>query len=179
MTLSKPLYDFGWLRTAQEHRGVADQSVIASDALSAFARRFLMTNSALPPSSTPNASGAVALVGRIGIAAIFILSGLSKLAAPAATIGYIASVGLPLPQLGLVAALLIELGGGLALILGFHIRFTAGVLAIFCIVTGLVFHHNLGDQNQFIHFFKNVAMAGGLLNVVALGGQAWSLDARR
>ena len=55
----------------------------------------------------------------------------------------------------------------------------ASVLAVFAIATALAFHSALGDQNQFIHFFKNVAIAGGLLNVIALGGGAWSLDARR
>lgn len=125
------------------------------------------------------ASSALPLVGRIGIAAIFVLSGLSKLAAPAGTIAYIQSAGLPLPQLGLAIALLVELAGGLALILGYRTRLIAGILAVFSVVTAFAFHFDLGDQNQFIHFFKNVAIAGGLLNVVALGGGAWSLDARR
>ncbi len=127
--------------------------------------------------STP--STALPLVGRVGIAAIFVLSGLAKLAAPAGTIGYIASAGLPLPQLGLAIALLVELVGGTALILGYRTRLVAGVLAAFSIFTAFAFHFALGDQNQFIHFFKNIAIAGGLLNVIALGGGAWSLDARR
>jgi putative oxidoreductase len=126
-----------------------------------------------------NTSGAVPLAGRIGIAAIFILSGLSKLSAPAATIGYIQSAGLPLPQLGYAIAVLVELVGASALILGYRTRQVAGVLAAFSIATALAFHAALGDQNQFIHFFKNVAIAGGLLNVMAFGGGAWSLDALR
>ncbi|USI72849.1 DoxX family protein [Sphingomonas morindae] len=125
------------------------------------------------------ANAALPLVGRIGIAAIFVLSGLSKLAAPAGTIAYIQSAGLPLPQLGLAIALLIELIGGLALILGYRTRLVAGILAAFSVVTAFAFHFDLGDQNQFIHFFNNVAIAGGLLNVIALGGGVWSLDARR
>ena len=108
-----------------------------------------------------------------------VFTGLSKLAAPAATIGYIQSVGLPLPQVGLAIALVVELLGGVALILGYRTRLVASVLAVFAIATALAFHSALGDQNQFIHFFKNVAIAGGLLNVIALGGGAWSLDARR
>ncbi|MFD1952144.1 DoxX family protein [Sphingomonas arantia] len=123
--------------------------------------------------------GALPAVGRVGLASIFVLSGLAKVAAPAATVGYIASVGLPLPYLGLAIALIIELVGGAALILGYRTRLVAGVLAAFSIVTALAFHSALGDQNQFIHFFKNVAIAGGLLNVIAFGGGAWSLDARR
>lgn len=130
-------------------------------------------------SSSSSLNAGLPLVGRIGIAAIFVLSGLSKLAAPAATIGYIQSAGLPLPQVGLAIAILVELVGGAALVLGYRTRIVAAVLAVFSIATALAFHSALGDQNQFIHFFKNVAIAGGLLNVIALGGGAWSLDARR
>lgn len=122
---------------------------------------------------------ALPFAGRIGIAAIFVLSGLSKLAAPAATIGYIQSAGLPLPQVGLAIALLVELVGGAALVLGYRTRLVAGILAAFSIATAFAFHSALGDQNQFVHFFKNVAITGGLLNVIAFGGGAWSLDARR
>lgn len=126
-----------------------------------------------------SSSDVLPLIGRVGIASIFILSGISKIAAPAATIGYIESVGLPLPQLSLGLAILIELVGGAALVAGYRTRAVAVVLAIFSIVTALVFHSAFGDQNQFIHFFKNVAIAGGLLNVVAYGAGAWSIDARR
>jgi putative oxidoreductase len=73
----------------------------------------------------------------------------------------------------------VELAGGLALLLGYRTRAIAAVLALFSLVTAAVFHNALGDQNQFIHFFKNIAMAGGLLHVVAFGGGRISLDARR
>ena len=109
------------------------------------------------------------LVGRVMIAAIFILSGLSKLAAPAATIAYIASAGLPLPAAALAGAVVVEVIGGLVLISGYRVRTVAAVLAVFSLVTALFFHNNFADQNQFIHFFKNVAMAGGLLQIVAFG----------
>ncbi|MGN8000551.1 DoxX family protein [Sphingomonas sp. 22176] len=139
-----------------------------------------MATAPYPHTATPtNVQSALPLVGRIGIAAIFLLSGLSKLAAPTATIGYIASSGLPLPQLGFAIALLIELGGSIALILGYRTRIVAAILAAFSVATALAFHSALGDQNQFIHFFKNIAMAGGLLQVVAFGAGGWSLDARR
>ena len=121
----------------------------------------------------------LATLGRVGIAAIFILSGFSKLAAPGATIGYIASAGLPLPQLGFAIALVVELIGGVALVLGYRTRLVAAILAIFAVVTAIAFHNTLADQGQFINFFKNIAIAGGLLNVIALGGGALSLDARR
>ncbi|WP_324698806.1 DoxX family protein [Novosphingobium aerophilum] len=109
------------------------------------------------------------LIGRILIAAIFILSGASKLADPSGTMAYIASAGLPLPAVALAGAIIVELVGGVVLISGYRLRAVAAVLALFSLATALFFHAQLGDQNQFIHFFKNVAMAGGLLQIVAFG----------
>lgn len=119
------------------------------------------------------------LAGRALLSAIFILSGISKLGAPAGAIAYIDSVGLPFPTLALALAVLVELAGGVALILGYRTRLVAAGLAALSIATALVFHNQLADQNQFIHFFKNLAMAGGLLQVVAFGAGRFSLDARR
>ncbi|TCM37097.1 DoxX family protein [Novosphingobium sp. ST904] len=109
------------------------------------------------------------LIGRILIAAIFILSGASKLADPSGTMAYIASAGLPLPAVALAGAIIVELVGGVVLISGYRLRAVAAVLALFSLATALFFHAQLGDQNQFIHFFKNVAMAGGMLQIVAFG----------
>jgi putative oxidoreductase len=122
---------------------------------------------------------AIPTIGRILLAAIFVISGLGKLFAPEATIGYIASTGLPFATLGYAIAIAVELGGGLALAFGFKTRIVAAGLALFSIVTGLVFHHAIGDQNQLIHLLKNFAMAGGLLQVVAFGAGAYSLDNRK
>lgn len=130
-----------------------------------------MKNANLTTSSLP-------AIGRVLLAAIFLLSGVGKLAAPGATIGYIAAMGLPFPELGYGLALVVEIGGGLLLAAGFQTRLTALALALFSIVTGLVFHHAIGDQNQMIHLLKNFAMAGGLLQVVAFGAGAYSLDNR-
>lgn len=116
--------------------------------------------------------------GRVLLAAIFVISGLGKIAAPGATIGYIQSVGLPFATAGLLAAIAIEVGGGLALALGYKSRLVAALLAAFSIVTGLAFHNAIGDQNQFIHLLKNFAMAGGLLQVAAFGAGAFSIDGR-
>jgi putative oxidoreductase len=145
-----------------------------------------MSQSATAPASLgavhPSAAGtsaAIPFVGRTLIATIFLLSGASKIAAPAMTIGYIQSVGLPLPMLGFLIALAVEIGGSLALILGYRTRLVAAIMALFTIATALAFHNDLADQNQFIHFFKNVAMAGGLLQIVAFGAGRFSLDARR
>ena len=130
------------------------------------------------PASVPGAA-TLSLVGRIAIAAIFLLSGLSKLAAPATTIAYIQSVGLPVPPLAFAVSAAIEVLGGIALVLGFRTRITASIMALFTLATALSFHTNFADQNQFIHFFKNIAMAGGLLQVVAFGAGRYSLDSRR
>ena len=121
----------------------------------------------------------VAAAGRLLLAILFLLSGLSKLAAPAATIGYIASAGPPFPVLGYGIALAAELGGGLLLLTGFHARIAAAIMAAFTIAAAVAFHSNFADQNEMIHFLKNVALAGGLLQVVAFGAGPFSLDARR
>ena len=121
----------------------------------------------------------IPFVGRVLLSAIFLASGIGKLEAPADTIGYIASEGLPFPPLAYAAAVLIELVGGVALLVGFRTRIAAVALAMFSLATAVGFHSNLADLNQFIHFFKNVAMAGGLLQIVAFGAGAFSLDAYR
>ena len=123
-------------------------------------------------------SGVVPFVGRILVAAIFILSGLSKIGAPAATQGYITAMGLPAPMLAYIGSIAIELGGGLLLLAGYRTKLIAAALALFSIVTAFIFHHALADQNQMIHFLKNFAMAGGLLQFVAYGAGRISLDSR-
>jgi len=124
-------------------------------------------------------NAAVSTTGRVFLSAIFLISGLSKMAAPATTIGYIQSVGLPFAQIGFAIAVLVEILGGLALIAGYRTRVGAAVRAVFAVATTLVFHNDLADQNQLFHFIKNIAMAGGLLQVVAFGAPHLSLDARR
>lgn len=121
----------------------------------------------------------VAAVGRVLLAALFLLSGTSKLGAAAATTGYIAAAGLPLPSFVYAMTLVIEIGGGLLLLIGFQARAAAAVLALFTIAAAVFFHSKFGDQNQAIHFLKNVAIAGGLLQIAAAGAGRLSLDARR
>lgn len=118
------------------------------------------------------------LLGRVLIGVPFLMSGLGKLAAYAGTVGYISAVGLPAAPLGYVLAVLAEVGGGLLLIGGFKVRPVAIALAVFTLATAVFFHRNFGDQNQMIHFLKNVMIAGGLLQVAAFGAGAFSLDAR-
>jgi putative oxidoreductase len=104
------------------------------------------------------------------------MSGLSKLAAPTATQGYIASVGLPAPVLAYALAVAVEVLGSLLLIAGVGTRFVAAGMTVFTLATALAFHNNFADQNQMIHFMKNVAIMGGLLQVVAFGGGWFSVD---
>jgi putative oxidoreductase len=117
------------------------------------------------------------VLGRVLIAAIFLIAGLGKISGYAATQGYMASMGVPGALLPLVIAL--EVGGALAIIVGWRTRLVAFLLAGFSIVSALIFHSALGDQAQFILFMKNLAMAGGFLFLVVHGAGDWSLDARR
>jgi putative oxidoreductase len=119
------------------------------------------------------------LLGRVLIGAPFILSGLSKLTAHEATVGYISSVGLPLPQLGWLIAIIVELAGGVLLVLGYRASLVALVLALFALATAIFFHRNFADQNQMIHFLKNVMLAGGLLQIVYFGAGPMSIGASR
>ena len=123
-----------------------------------------------------SAQSAVPLIGRILLAVIFILSGVSKLANPAGIQGYIASVGLPLPLLAYIVAVVVEIGGGALLLAGYRTRLAAAAMAVFTVAAAVFFHHAFGDQNQFIHFMKNIAITGGLLQVFAFGAGAFSVD---
>jgi putative oxidoreductase len=122
---------------------------------------------------------AIALIGRILMAVMFFLSGLGKVMAPAATIAWINSTGLPMPEVGYYASIVIELGGALLLVLGWQIRPLGAVLSVFAIATAFIFHRNIADQNQLFHFLKNIAVMGGLFQLIAFGAGRYSLDARR
>jgi putative oxidoreductase len=117
-------------------------------------------------------------VGRLLIGLPFAMSGLGKLAAYGPTTAMIAAVGLPLPPLAYAVAVAVELGGGLLLVAGYQARAVAAVLALFSLATAVSFHSNFADQNQMIHFLKNVMMAGGLLQIAAFGAGIISLDNR-
>ena len=122
--------------------------------------------------------------GRLLLAALFLPAGLSKITGFAGTVGYIGSVGLPLPSVAAVLAILVEVGGGLALIAGFGTRLAALALALFTLVASFFFHAYWGvpAEQAFVQqllFFKNIAVVGGLLVLAAHGAGAWSLDAKR
>lgn len=117
-------------------------------------------------------------VGRILLSIIFLGSAATKIADPAGTQAYMAAYGLPLTDLLLVGAIATETAGGLALLLGLKARLAAVVLTGFLLFATLVFHTNLGDQQQLLHFLKNVAIIGGLVIVMAAGTGPLSLDGK-
>ena len=119
------------------------------------------------------------LSGRILMAVLFLMAGINKLGAGyAGTQGYMEAMGVPGALLPLVIAL--EIGGALALILGWRTRPVAFALAAFSIASAVIFHGNFGDQMQSILFMKNIAIAGGLLVIAAQGAaRTVGLDARR
>jgi putative oxidoreductase len=127
---------------------------------------------------------ALALAARILLAALFVPAGISKIAGFAGTVGYIGSVGLPLPIVGAVLAIVAEAGGGIALLLGLQTRVAALVLAVFTVAAGVFFHAfwSVPAEQVMITqilFMKNIAIAGGLLALVAFGPGKLSLDAKR
>jgi putative oxidoreductase len=115
-------------------------------------------------------------LGRLFMAAIILISGGMKVLAPSMAEGYIAAAALPARVLAYLAAVAIELGGGVLLMLGFQIRLAAAGIAFYCVATALSFHSKFADPNQMINFLRNFAQAGGLLKVVAFGAGALSLD---
>ena len=119
---------------------------------------------------------AAALVGRVLLAALFLLEGWSKVRGYGPAVAYMERFSVP--GLLLPAAIFVELAGGILLIVGWQARCAALALAIFCIVTALLFHTNLADRNQLLHFEKDLAIAGGLLVLAAFGPGRFSLDAR-
>jgi putative oxidoreductase len=126
----------------------------------------------------------LALIGRILLALIFITSGFGKITGFAGTVGYIASKGVPLAAVAAAIAIVIELGGGLAVAVGFMTRWAALALAVFSVVAGFIFHTYWAvpaDQvmAQQINFWKNISIAGGFLVLAAFGPGAISVDARR
>jgi len=126
----------------------------------------------------------LSLVGRLLLAALFLPAGIGKLTGFSGTVGYISSVGLPLPEVAAALALIVEICGGLALIAGFGTRLAALALGVFTLVASFFFHNYWGvaTEQQFVQqllFFKNIAVAGGLFTLAAFGAGAWSVDARR
>ncbi len=124
------------------------------------------------------------LAARLLLAALFLPAGLNKIGGFEGTVGYIASVGLPLATVGAIIAIVVEVLGGAALIAGIGTRIAAVVLAVFTLVASVFFHNfwAMPAEQQFIQqlmFMKNIGVVGGLLALAASGAGRWSVDARR
>ncbi|MES2973323.1 MAG: DoxX family protein [Pseudomonadota bacterium] len=124
------------------------------------------------------------LLGRVLIAMLFIPGGFSKIGGFAGTVGYIASKGIPLPEVCAAIAIVVELGLGLLLLVGWQTRWAALGIAFFTFVITFIFHNFWGVPAEQVMqqqqaFFKNMAIVGGLLAIAASGAGAWSLDAKR
>jgi putative oxidoreductase len=119
------------------------------------------------------------LLGRILISILFVPAGFSKLTGFQGAVGYAESAGMPIPALAIAAAIAIELGGGLLLLVGYKTRWVAAAMALFSVVAAIFFHRDFADQMQMINFQKNLAIAGGLLAFVYFGAGPLSVDNRK
>jgi putative oxidoreductase len=130
------------------------------------------------------AQDTLALIGRVVLAWFFMPAGWGKIVGFAGAVGYATSAHLPMPQVGIAVGLLIELLGGLLLLVGFRTRWAALALAVFTVVAAIFFHNywTLPDAQQMmqkLNFTKNLAIAAGLLAFAAFGAGRFSIDGRR
>ena len=135
------------------------------------------------PAQNAFTQDAFTFVARLLFVVLFLPAGIGKLTGFAGTVGYISSVGLPLPTVGAALAAVVEIVGSLALLFGFRTRIAALVLAVFTVVASFFFHAfwSAPADQAFVTqllFYKNIAVAGGLLALVASGAGGWSLEAR-
>ncbi len=126
-------------------------------------------------------SDLLALAGRLLLAYLFIPAGFAKLMGFAGTVGYISSVGLPMPSVAAAVAIVVELGAGIALLLGYKTRIAAIVLAVFTLVASFFFHAYWAAPEAMkmvatLLFNKNIAVVGGLLALAAFGPGRLSID---
>jgi len=131
-----------------------------------------------------SSAGAVPLLGRILVSVVFILGGVGKITGFSMEEGMVAAKHLPMPAVALGIALLIELVGGLAILLGLFTRFTAWILFLYLIPTTLLFHNfwaleGMDRIDNMVHFEKNLAIMGGLLFLATWGAGKFSLDSSR
>jgi putative oxidoreductase len=134
--------------------------------------------------STVSGNPVVPLIGRILIAALFLVAGVGKIMGFAGTAGYMAKLGFPAPEVMTALALVVEAGGAILLIIGWKTRWVAWALVIFTVIATLAAHRfwEIPDaaqmMNQRIHFLKNLAIIGGLLFVATFGPGSISVDKR-
>ena len=116
------------------------------------------------------------LVGRLLIGVFLLFAGYAKIGDPGSMKTLIGDAGVPVPDISYVVAVIVEIGGGLALVLGFRTRLVAAIVAIFAIVSALLVHSDFSDPVQLGNFLKNLALAGGLLQIFAFGSGRCSID---
>jgi putative oxidoreductase len=114
------------------------------------------------------------LLGRVFLSLLFIVSGFNKITDYAGTQGYMESMGVPALMLPLV--IILELLGGIAILIGFKTRIVALLFIGFNVISALLFHSDFDDQTQTTMFMKNIAIAGGFLLLFAQGAGAYSID---
>ena len=119
---------------------------------------------------------AFALVGRLLLAALFVLAGINKIGTMEGTVGYIASVGLPFPEAIYFGTVALEIVGGLMLAAGLKARQAAFALGVFTVLTAVIFHNDFAQQIELTMFLKNLAIAGGMFAIAAFGPGRFSLD---
>ena len=126
--------------------------------------------------TTGSRNDVVLLAARVMLAALFILAGVNKLGGMEGTVGYIAAMGLPLPELVYIGTVALEIGAGLMLAVGFKARYAAAALGIFSVLAALIFHNDFAQQSEMTAFLKNLAIAGGMFAIAAFGPGRFSLD---
>ena len=124
------------------------------------------------------------LIGRVLLALLFVPAGFGKLVGFAGTVGYIASKGVPLPEVAAAIAVAVELGLGILLLVGYQARWAALAIGLFTLVITFIFHNFWAVPPEMVmmqkmNFFKNLAIIGGLFTIAAWGAGAWSVDAKR
>ncbi len=118
----------------------------------------------------------LALLARLLLATLFILAGINKIGGMEGTVGYIASVGLPFPELVYYGTVALEIGAGILLAVGYKARYAAAALGVFSVLTAIIFHNDFAQQNEVTAFLKNLAIGGGMFAVAAFGPGRFSLD---
>ena len=147
-----------------------------------MASPYAQREAGLAPAGT--SGDVVALIARLLLVAMYFLSGVGKLTGFGATAAFIAAHGLPFPALGVLIAIVVEIGGALLLLVGWNSRSVAVILAVYTVVAGMLFHQYWADtdaaarMDDFINFWKNITIAGGFLMVFAFGPGRYSVDRR-
>ena len=133
-------------------------------------------NASAPIAGSTFSQDTLVLVARLLLAALFILAGVNKIGAMEGTVGYIASVGLPFPELVYFGTVTLEIVGGLLLAAGYKARQVALAMGVFTVLTAVIFHNDFSQQIEMTMFLKNLAIAGGMFAIAAFGAGRFSLD---